>query len=374
MKLHNNKESFNNLISIISDYYKIDAALIEKDYYVTLVLKELTNSVPTLIFKGGTSLSKCFKIIDRFSEDIDLTLESDFQTQGQKKKMKNSIIETCLKLELHIQNVDAIRSRRDYNCYKVEYPIKYSFNGIRPLLLIETTYITKSYPCEKRYATSIVYDYLYETGNVQLIKKYELQPFEIKVQSLERTLVDKVFAICDYYTSKRIERNSRHIYDISKILTKVKIDESLRELVSAVREERSQLSSCFSAKDGVSINKILKDIIDTEIYKKDLDIKFQVQRGYYDINNAKHCDIEDIIPKLVKKLKQENVNINVNNLGFTYVVKFTPTNEGIWVLLRIIFTYLEKKYGVRQSYSDNETFHLEYNRDLIGLLRTMGLI
>ena len=120
--------------------------------------------------------------------------------------------------------------------------------------------------------------------------------------------------------------------------------------------------------------KVKNNILNTEIYKKDLDIKFQVQRGYYDINNAKHCDIDDIIPKLVKKLKQENVNINVNNLGFTYVVKFTPTNEGIWVLLRIIFTYLEKKYGVRQSYSDNETFHLEYNKDLIGLLRTMGLI
>ena len=43
MKLHNNKEAFNNLISIISDYYKIDAALIEKDYYVTLVLRELTS-------------------------------------------------------------------------------------------------------------------------------------------------------------------------------------------------------------------------------------------------------------------------------------------------------------------------------------------
>ena len=41
MKLHNNKESFNNLISIISDYYKIDAALIEKDYYVTCFFKKI---------------------------------------------------------------------------------------------------------------------------------------------------------------------------------------------------------------------------------------------------------------------------------------------------------------------------------------------
>ena len=46
-------------------------AIIEKDYYVTLVLCELAKQVPDLLFKGGTSLSKCHKIIDRFSEDID---------------------------------------------------------------------------------------------------------------------------------------------------------------------------------------------------------------------------------------------------------------------------------------------------------------
>ena len=50
-------------------------AIIEKDYYVTLVLRELAKQVPNLLFKGGTSLSKCYKIIDRFSEDIDITLD-----------------------------------------------------------------------------------------------------------------------------------------------------------------------------------------------------------------------------------------------------------------------------------------------------------
>ena len=54
---------------------KLPIAIIEKDYYVTLVLKEIATRNPDIVFKGGTSLSKCYKIIDRFSEDIDLNIK-----------------------------------------------------------------------------------------------------------------------------------------------------------------------------------------------------------------------------------------------------------------------------------------------------------
>ena len=170
MKLHNSKESFETLIRIVSDYYKIDPALVEKDYFVTLLLKELTERVPSLLFKGGTSLSKCHRVIDRFSEDIDLTLDEDHQTQGQKKQMKNELVEACEVLGLHLTNFDEIRSRRDYNCYKIVYPIQHSSVSVKPLLLVETTYITKAYPSELRPATSIIYDYLHETGNETAIE------------------------------------------------------------------------------------------------------------------------------------------------------------------------------------------------------------
>lgn len=269
MKLHNSKESFEKLIRMVSDFYKIDPALIEKDYFVTLLLKELTVKVANLLFKGGTSLSKCHKIIDRFSEDIDLTLDENHQTQGQKKQMKAMLIETCEVLGMHLMNLDEIRSRRDYNCYKIEYPIQHPSVGVKPLLLVETTYITKAYPSELKPATSIIYDYLHETNNEAAIQKYELQPFEIRVQTLERTLVDKVFAVCDYVIGKRIERNSRHIYDLSCLLKKVSLDERLKELVKEVRADRKQHSFCYSAQDGVNVPKILSDIVKLDIYKED---------------------------------------------------------------------------------------------------------
>ena len=68
MILHKDKENFEIAINVTSRYFNVSPAIVEKDYFVTLVLNELTKKVPELLFKGGTSLSKCFKIIDRFSE------------------------------------------------------------------------------------------------------------------------------------------------------------------------------------------------------------------------------------------------------------------------------------------------------------------
>ncbi len=58
------------------------------------------------------------------------------------------------------------------------------------------------------------------------------------MQALERTLVDKVFAICDYIERNVEFRQSRHIYDISRLLTKVELDDGLKELIKEVRKDR----------------------------------------------------------------------------------------------------------------------------------------
>lgn len=281
MKLHNNKEAFNSLIQLVSDYYKIDSALVEKDYFVTLLLQELAIRIPYLLFKGGTSLSKCYKIIDRFSEDIDLTLDGNHLTQGKKKLMKTELIEACKNLGFNLTNLEEIRSRRDYNCYKIEYPIQHPSVSVKPLLLVETTYITKAYPSELRPVTSIIYDYLQEIGNEIAIEKYELKPFEIHVQTLERTFIDKVFAVCDYATQKRIERNSRHIYDLSQLLTKVNLNDDLKSLIKEVREERKTHELCYSAQDGANVSQILSYIVKSGIYKGDYETITKVMMFNY---------------------------------------------------------------------------------------------
>ena len=76
MYLHENKNEFRNIIQIISDRENIDTDIIEKDYYVCLVLKELAKKQDYLkaYFKGGTAVYIILNTINRFSEDIDLTV------------------------------------------------------------------------------------------------------------------------------------------------------------------------------------------------------------------------------------------------------------------------------------------------------------
>ena len=91
--LHHNRELFEQVVLQASEYLQIDAAIIEKDYYVTLLLQEIVKQQPDIIFKGGTSLSKCYRIIDRFSEDIDLTIFLDEKpTESQRKRLKENIV------------------------------------------------------------------------------------------------------------------------------------------------------------------------------------------------------------------------------------------------------------------------------------------
>ncbi|MDD6826283.1 MAG: nucleotidyl transferase AbiEii/AbiGii toxin family protein [Oscillospiraceae bacterium] len=103
--LHNDRELFEQLILRTSEALGIKAEIIEKDYYVTLFLKELVSVSPDIIFKGGTSLSKCYHLIDRFSEDIDLNIETETKpSESRRKQLKSSIVEVIDKLNFTLTN------------------------------------------------------------------------------------------------------------------------------------------------------------------------------------------------------------------------------------------------------------------------------
>ena len=103
--LHDDRELFSQLVLMTADRKKIAPGIIEKDYYVTLFLKEFTVLQPDMIFKGGTSLSKCLKLIKRFSEDIDITVNSGIKpTESQRRHLKENILQVIdgLGMELSI--------------------------------------------------------------------------------------------------------------------------------------------------------------------------------------------------------------------------------------------------------------------------------
>ncbi len=269
MNLHKNTKEFYDTLLVVGDKLNTSPSIIEKDYYVTMFLEALSKKVPNLIFKGGTSLSKCYKLINRFSEDIDLTLTAESQTQGNKRNLKHEIINVCKELGLELMNESDIRSRRDYNRYEIKYPIHFDGAGIKQYLLVETVFMVKTYPHEIKMATSMIYDFWKNIKDEEAIKEYEMNPFEIRVQTLERTLIDKVFALCDYAVSNNTTGYSRHIYDLYKILSNVVLDDKLKILVKEVREDRKTHSRCYTAQDQYDIPCILKKIINEKIYFKD---------------------------------------------------------------------------------------------------------
>ena len=268
--LHHNRETFEQVILRVAEDKKIAPEIIEKDYYVTLFLKKIKELQPNLIFKGGTSLSKCYKLINRFSEDIDLNIETEAKpTEGQRKKLKANIVSVIDEFGFVLSNPDKVHSRRDYNKYIIDYPTVFNSDYLKENLIVETAVYIKAYPCKEMQATSIIYDFLKENGYDNLIAEYNLEPFNVNVQAAERTLIDKLYALGDNYLCDAVQEHSRHIYDIYKLLDIVELNDELRMLAKAVFEERKGHPNCHSAKDDIDMNKLLQEIIDSEAYKKD---------------------------------------------------------------------------------------------------------
>lgn len=91
--LHNHKQ-FGDLLNIVAEKMGIDPYLVEKDYWIMNVLYGLKQQGFSFELKGGTSLSKGFSIIQRFSEDIDIHIspppELNVNATGQKTNAVNS--------------------------------------------------------------------------------------------------------------------------------------------------------------------------------------------------------------------------------------------------------------------------------------------
>lgn len=269
--LHNDKELFKQVVLRTADDMGVNAAIIEKDYYVTLFLKSIVNVQPNIIFKGGTSLSKCYKLIERFSEDIDLNIETESgPTESQRKTLKNNIVSVIDDFGFSLTNAPDILSRRSYNKYIVDYPSVFGdAEYLKENLIIETSVYIRAYPTNRMKASSLIYDYLNRNGYKELVTKYNLEPFEVNVQTAERTLIDKVYALGDYYLDNRISEHSRHIYDLYKLFEVVSLDDNLKSLVKEVAKERRQHAASLSAQEGVDIKALLNEIITNDVYKAD---------------------------------------------------------------------------------------------------------
>ena len=239
--------------------------MVEKDTIQSMFLHELAKSELPFVFKGGTSLSKAYDLIDRFSEDIDLSMNRR-PTQSERVKSKEIVVSIAEGLGLNLSNPDEIKSRYDYNKYVFQYDSMFATFPLE--IIVETSYYQAVYPVEKHVVGSFVGKFCKER-NITIPVPFEAAEVLMNVQSVERTFVDKVFAVCDYKIQNMQDRDSRHLYDICKLLGQVKMDQQLDELIDVVRHDRMHSKNNPSAQLKYNIPEMLKDIISSRFYESD---------------------------------------------------------------------------------------------------------
>lgn len=274
MYLHKeNRDLFRDAILLTSQKLELSEDIVEKDYYVTLILKKLSQIEYPVAFKGGTSLSKAFHVIDRFSEDIDITF-TEHLGEARRKKLKYKILKPIAdELGLVIRNFDSIESDKNLNHYDFYYESVVGdrvLNAISPYVKLETALMSYAFPTEEKLLGNYILDAL-GTDEEEFIATYDLQPFVMRVQSLNRTLIDKIFAVCDYYTKGKARRNARHLYDIYMLSKYVDIDDAFLKLAKEVRIHRNEMESMMApaAQPDVNILELVQRICNEDFYKED---------------------------------------------------------------------------------------------------------
>ena len=271
MYLHDDEATFDVAVARTSNELELDPAVVAKDYFVYMALREITTRYPDMVFKGGTSLSKCHKAILRFSEDIDLGVEAEHLTQGEHRKAKEAVVGAMAELGLEIPNIGETRSRRDYNRYAVRLPFDVGAAGLSKDLVIETAFMTPVSPAMRMPVGSFIHDCYSQLADGETLREtFDLEPFDASVTTLERAFADKAFALCDYYLGDRpADRCSRHIYDEFKLLDHVSLDDDMAELFAKVRRQRLGLPYCPSADPAIDVAAVLDEIAKTGYYEAD---------------------------------------------------------------------------------------------------------
>jgi predicted nucleotidyltransferase component of viral defense system len=227
MRLHENKELFSDAILKTSQELIIPEIFIEKDYWVTFVLHSIFHSemADIAVFKGGTALSKCHKLIERFSEDIDLVVihnsgENDNQLKT-KLKMIGKIVENALP-EIKIEGVTNKKGNIRKTAHQYDKIYKGNFGQVKEFILLEVTWLGNSEPNSTAFISSYVAEMMKSKGLDKIVEEYGLQPFEIPVLSKERTLCEKIMSLVRFSRQGNpyddLSNKIRHFYDIHMML------------------------------------------------------------------------------------------------------------------------------------------------------------
>lgn len=228
MILHQDKKVFEQAVRYTAEKLNILPIYIEKDYWVTYALKILFTHPTTkeyLVFKGGTSLAKCYNLIARFSEDIDLVIlrtETETDNQSKRKIKAISTVVSDILPEIDIEGITHKIGKIRKTAHAYSHYFGGDFGQVRDFIVLEATWLGYYEPFACQQISSLIGKVLFENHQPNLVEQYELQPFNIRVLQATRTLCEKIMSLVRFSYDKdpiiALRNKIRHVYDIHQML------------------------------------------------------------------------------------------------------------------------------------------------------------
>lgn len=313
MKLHLNKELFKDFIDTLNTRTGIAIDILEKDYYVCLILNELAikqNQIKAY-FKGGTAIYKILDTMNRFSEDIDLTvkvLKEESNTKNKKRLKESALGYSIEGLELlKDECIDNKGSITGIYKYTSVYEDKENPLQRAGKIQVEATSFTVSEPIKTYYIEPLIYKVANESERKILEEKFDVSKIKIDIVQLERMFIDKIFAIEFYYIRNMYMDTAKHLYDVTVLFRNNNIQELLKnekeldKLITYKRQEEKIRIGGIN--ENLSIQNFSYFTLD---FNNDLITAFDNMQNKYVLNEKYKIDIEQvkkILPQLHSKLK-----------------------------------------------------------------------
>lgn len=227
MKLHQNTSLYKDAIRFTAQTMNLRPEYVEKDYWVTYALFTIFHSKigNDTIFKGGTALSKCYHIIERFSEDIDLVVLRREGETDNRLKSKLKTISTLVETVLPEVNIEGITHKMGMNRKTAHYYNK-QFRGdygqIRDAIVLETTWLGYYEPFTTKSIVSFVGQMMSDNKQSAVAKENGLLPFDVLVLEPTRTICEKIMSLVRFSYGESpiddLKKKIRHTYDLHQLL------------------------------------------------------------------------------------------------------------------------------------------------------------
>ncbi len=223
--LHTDNKLFIDTVLATAEYFSISPIYIEKDYWITHALRLMAQNenADKVVFKGGTSLSKAYHLVDRFSEDIDVAVIDAGTFTGNQLKTLIKKVAKEMTTDLQEIQVEGVTSKGSH-FYKAVYAYPNMLKQTTKTavssgnLLVEINSFANPYPYETKTITSFIADFLEKTNNGHLITEHNLQPFTLNVLDKRRTMIEKLVSLIRFSFSDNptlaIASKIRHFYDL----------------------------------------------------------------------------------------------------------------------------------------------------------------